>query len=165
MKRIKLCIAGLCILLAHLSSSAEQDGACKDGVCPVILDKPQPAIPKEKQAEHSSVLELTNQNFDSIIKNSTKPVIVDFYAVWCGPCKMMKPLFAELAVTEKEYIFAAIEGDKHPTISAQCKVNAFPSFVVFKNGVQWGKIEGGKPKEDLLNAIKKIVATAQPQKK
>lgn len=74
----------------------------------------------------------------------------------------MKPIFSELANEEQGYVFAAIEGDKNPAITAQYGVNAFPSFVVFKKGVQWGKIVGGKTKNEFLSEFKKIVGIEKP---
>jgi thioredoxin 1 len=162
MKRIKLFVTGLCILITHLSINADQN--CKNGACAFDPHKTVVSKQEEKSQQNAAVIELTSENFESVTKKSTKPVIVDFYAIWCQPCKLMKPFFAELAETQKDYIFASIEGDKYPTITAQCNVSAFPSFVIFKDGVQWGKIEGGRSKEDLLTAIKKIVASPEPEK-
>ena len=163
MKRIKLFTFAMFVVMTGSAIGSEQNMVCKDGVC--SYDPNKHTIKPQQEASVKSqtvVIELTGENFESFVKNSTKPVIVDFYATWCQPCTAIKPLFAELAKEEQNMVFAAIDGDKNRTIAAQCGVRAFPSFVIFKNGVQWGKIEGGMPKDQLITEFKKIVDLNQP---
>ena len=146
-------------------SFAQEKMACKDGVCSIEGYKNTPLVTQEEEkvaAQTSAVVEITAENFETIIKNGTKPVIIDFYATWCQPCKFIRPIFDELAQEEKNWIFAAVDIDKNPAIMQNCGVQAVPTFVIFKNGIQWGMITGGLPKEQLMQEFKKIVTMEQP---
>lgn len=109
------------------------------------------------------VIEVTAENFDAVVTQATKPVIIDFHATWCGPCKTVKPLFAELAQEHTDWVFAAIDIDQAPDIAATCNVTAVPTFVVFKQGVQWGSVEGGRKKAQLMEDVQQIVTRATPE--
>lgn len=151
------------ILMTGSMIYANEKPQCKDGVCPYQPSKKNHEVkPEDAVVNHNAVIEVTVENFESVVKNSTKPVVVDFYATWCQPCKIMKPIFTELAQEEKEWTFVAIDGDKYSALTASCGVKAFPTFVVFKNGAQWGKIEGGRSKEQFMPEFKKIIASEQP---
>jgi len=135
---------------------------CKNGACSLEDDAKPTTEPKKNSAHDGAVVQLTDDNFDTVIKQSSKPVIVDFYATWCPPCKQVKPIFAELARSKKDFIFAAVDVDASPKIMAQCGIQAMPTFVIFKNGEQWGSVQGALPKEQLLAEFKKIIATDRP---
>ena len=162
MKRTTLFSLMLAVFMIETARATETNTACKNGVCPYIPK--QSSMPASETINNAAVIELSSANFESIIKNDEKPVIVDFYATWCQPCKAMKPIFDALAHEEKDFVFAALDGDKNSSITVQCGVKAFPSFVIFKNGVQCGKIEGGRSKEQFMAEVKKIVALNSPSK-
>lgn len=161
--KIAQAYALITLVLMISTNIYSQDGmVCKDGVCTFNPKTTVTEINQEPKAEFNEIIELTQENFDAVINNKDKTVIVDFYASWCQPCKFMKPIFEELARQETGYIFAAIDGDKNRALSSRTGVNAFPTFVVFKGGVQWGKIEGGRPKDQLMAEFKRIDAQPQP---
>jgi thioredoxin len=108
------------------------------------------------------VLEVTAENFDAVVTQATKPVVIDFHATWCGPCKTIKPIFDQLAQEYPDWVFAAVDIDQAPDIAAACGVNAVPTFVVFKQGVQWGSLEGGRKKAQLMDELKAIATHATP---
>ncbi|MFZ4548153.1 MAG: thioredoxin [Bacteroidales bacterium] len=92
-------------------------------------------------------------NFDSII-NDTKPVIVDFHALWCGPCKVQSPILKEVAAQLGDSVrVIKIDVDQNSTLSAQYQIQSVPTLIVFKNGKPVWRQSGVVSKSDLLNVI------------
>lgn len=110
-----------------------------------------------ENAPESRVIELTSATFETVVKKSKGVAVVDFFATWCGPCKQVKPVFAELSIEHKEWTFGTIDIDQAPEIMTECGVQAMPTFVVFKDGKQWGAIKGARKKADLLAEINTII--------
>ena len=88
-------------------------------------------------------INLTNANFDEVVVNSDIPVIVDFWAPWCGPCKMFAPIFNE---TSKKYqlkaVFAKVDTELEHTLGSKYHIMSIPTLVVFKNGVEVKRVSG-----------------------
>ena len=103
-------------------------------------------------------LPITKENFEHEINKSTKPVVVDIYATWCGPCQQMAPIIDEL---EKEvgshYKFVKINVDESRELSIQYGVTSIPTFLFIKNGSVQGKTTGYMSKDDLLSKIKEYL--------
>ena len=98
---------------------------------------------------------ITQENHESVVKKSSKPVIIDVYASWCGPCQQMKPIFAEL---EKElgnaYLFGEINVDDSRDLSIEYGVTSVPTFIFLKDGNVVAKETGYIAKEELAKKIK-----------
>lgn len=92
------------------------------------------------------IIELTNQNFDKEIENGL--VLVDFYAVWCGPCKMMHPVIEELS-NNSDIKIIKVDVDKHEELARKYAVMSIPTLVLFKNGEVIEKNIGFTPKDIL----------------
>ena len=96
-----------------------------------------------------SVLIVNKNNFNSIVNNS-KPVLLDFYADWCGPCRMVSPIVEEIAEEHPQYQVGKINVDKEPELAQQFNVLSIPTLVVIKNGKLISQSAGARPKADIL---------------
>ena len=99
-------------------------------------------------------LTLTKENFDEII-NGDKPVLVDFWATWCGPCKMLAPTIEQLAEELKdEIVVAKLDVDKAQDIAMKYQVMSIPTLILFKDGKEEKRTVGFQPKARILDFIK-----------
>lgn len=96
-----------------------------------------------------SVLKVTKDNFFDV-KNSDKTVLLDFYADWCGPCRMVGPIIEELAVENPDVLFGKINVDEEQELAAAFSVMSIPTLVVMRNGEVVAKSMGAKPKAAIL---------------
>ncbi|MBQ3140355.1 MAG: thioredoxin [Clostridia bacterium] len=96
-----------------------------------------------------SVIRVNKNNFESI-KNSDKPVLLDFYADWCGPCRMVSPLVDEIAEENPQYVVGKINVDNDPELAQAFGVVSIPMLAVLKNGKVVNKAVGARPKAQIL---------------
>lgn len=96
-----------------------------------------------------SVIKVTKENFEEI-KNSDKPVLLDFYADWCGPCRMVSPLVDEIAEENPQYVVGKINVDEQPELAQQFSVASIPTLVVLKDGKIANQSMGARPKAQIL---------------
>ncbi len=99
-----------------------------------------------------SVLSVNKNNFE-LVKNSDKPVLIDFYADWCGPCRMVSPLVDEIAEENPQYLVAKINVDDEPELSQEFGVSSIPMLVVMKEGRITAQSVGAKPKAQILSML------------
>jgi len=101
-----------------------------------------------------SELILTQDNFDEVI-NGDKPVLVDFFATWCGPCQMMAPLIEELAEEQSDVVVCKVDVDEEEELAGRFHVMSIPTLMLFKDGELAAKNVGALSKEKLKEFIAK----------
>jgi thioredoxin len=104
--------------------------------------------------ENSTVIKLDESNFDRELTQDDKPVVVDFWAEWCGPCKMIAPLLDEIAREKADAVkVAKVNVDENQSLSFKYNIRAIPALLFFKNGQLRDQVTGVTSKKDLLNRL------------
>ena len=108
---------------------------------------------KKEEDKTMSVLHITKENFEGEVLNSDKPVLVDFFATWCGPCKMVAPTIDEIAQEREDIKVCKIDVDKEPELAIRYGISSIPTLLVFENGEKKAQMIGFRPKADLLKML------------
>jgi thioredoxin len=107
--------------------------------------------------DNSTVIKLDESNFDREVTQNDKPVVVDFWAEWCGPCKMIAPLLDEVAREKAGSVkVAKVNVDENQSLSLKYNIRAIPALLFFKNGQLRDQVTGVTSKKDLLNRIEAL---------
>ena len=105
-----------------------------------------------------SVIELNSENFEKEVGQSDVPVLIDFFANWCGPCQMMKPVFEELS---REYQgklkFAKVDTEDAPALANKFEIRSIPTLVLVKEGKEANRLSGFAPKEVMKQRIDEML--------
>ena len=103
-----------------------------------------------------NIIEVTKDNFEQQVINSDKPILVDFWASWCGPCRAVAPIMEELAGEfEGKAVVAKVNVDEQGELAAKFRVMSIPTVMLFKGGQMMEKIIGARPKEEFSELLTK----------
>ena len=117
---------------------------CGECARPILLDRP---------------VKVTDEEFDRVIADAEVPVIVDVYADWCGPCKMMAPIFDDLAREQMgKVLVAKLDTDRNPRTTQSLGVRGIPTLIVFRGGKEVARQVGAVPKQQLSDLVKRAEA-------
>ncbi len=100
-----------------------------------------------------SVIHITSENFQELVTESSKPVLLDFWATWCGPCKMISPIVEEIAAENEEITVGKINIDDEMQLAVQFGITSIPTLVVVKNGTPVATAVGYRSKADILKLL------------
>jgi thioredoxin 1 len=100
-----------------------------------------------------SAVHITKENFQELVVNAEKKVLVDFWAPWCGPCRMVLPVVEEIAEEREDILVGKINVDEQPELANQFGVMTIPTLIVFENGQEAIRSVGAKNKKAILSMV------------
>lgn len=100
-----------------------------------------------------AIINITQSNFDAIVLNSDKTVLLDFWAPWCGPCRMVAPILEQIAAERDDVVIGKVNVDEEMEIAREYGIVSIPTLIVVKNGMEVDKAIGYRPKADILDLL------------
>ncbi len=102
-----------------------------------------------------AVMQVSRETFDEQVRNAAKPVLLDFWASWCGPCRMVSPLVDEISEERDDILVGKVNVDEEPELAQMFNIMSIPTLLVFKNGEISASAVGAMPKENILALLDK----------
>ena len=100
-----------------------------------------------------AIINITQSNFDALVLNSDKTVLLDFWAPWCGPCRMVAPILEQIAAEREDVVIGKVNVDEEMEIAREYGIVSIPTLIVVKNGMEADKAIGYRPKADILDLL------------
>ncbi|KAL6616764.1 hypothetical protein ACP70R_039034 [Stipagrostis hirtigluma subsp. patula] len=139
-------------------------GRCAPLRCspPAVGLRRGPAPPRRGATLKVEAKKQTFSSFDELLENSEKPLLVDFYATWCGPCQYMVPILQEVSEKLSDKIqVVKIDTEKYASIASRYRIEALPTFIIFKDGKPCYRFEGALPANQLIEQIESALAVTK----
>jgi len=104
-----------------------------------------------------SILKISKSNFETEVLNSEKPVLIDFWAGWCGPCNMISPVIEEIASENEQFKVCKVNVDEEPELAHAFGISSIPALIAVKDGKIANQLIGVRPKDDIMKMMNAII--------
>ena len=111
--------------------------------------KDQAEVLVEDESGDTIEINITKENYTELVENSARPVLLDFWAPWCGPCRMVAPIVEEIAAERSDMVLGKINVDEEMELAMKFGIASIPTLIVIKDGKEAGKLIGYRPKADI----------------